>query len=148
MRLDPDVRFLDVIVYDTAQDARHGGDTDEGFAIHVAGLHQAFGRQRVIMPQDGNERLSQNKLIVEIREWLAADERGVQFSPSNIVGEIDGKPAIYPDVQIGQIVPQNAHYRRDAIQLMACDEAYGKYRFCWLRSAPRGVDRGGSLGER
>jgi len=148
MRLDPDVRFLEVIVDHTAQDARHGGNADEGFAIHVVRLNQAFGSQRVVMPQDGDERFRQDKLIVQIRVWLAADERGVQFAPLNIVGEIDGKPAMYPDVQVGQIIPQNVHRRRDAIQLMAGDEAYCKDRLSWLRRAPRGLDRGGSLGER
>ena len=56
MRLDPDVRFLEVIVDHTAQDARHGGNADEGFAIHVVRLNQAFGSQRVVMLENSVEK--------------------------------------------------------------------------------------------
>ena len=98
--------------------------------------------------QDRDKRLLHHRPVLEIRFGLLAQERDIDLAAHQIVGKRRRKSARHPDLEIGQLIGENACCAREPCDFLSGQESDGEDRFGGPAGAARGVDGGLCLGER
>jgi hypothetical protein len=105
-------------------------------------------RQSVISRQNRYQWFAENQFVFEFRVGFAPQERHVEFAALEIVSKVNRKSAEDPYFQIGQVVLEDVHRGRDAVDFVSRQEAHSEDRLFRLRDTPGGLDRSFRLSER